>query len=197
MPRIIALVLGASLGLAAACAPSAPTPDRTPSPSSAASPVVSAAPSSPDCEPLPQSGLLPSDRLVDLKVSSTSTQDLVTFVFEPSTPGPGGPPRGTLDPARPPYSHAGSGQSIALLGERAVQVRFSGMTIASETGEAVYRGPADVRPGFRALREAIQFDGSEGVIGWYIGYDGPGCVTLERSGNDVTVMIELAGTPPG
>jgi hypothetical protein len=200
MPRHPALVLGMFLALGAAgCAPSdrnsAPSPsaDRSTA-SSAGTSAVSSAGASPTassivCAENPQTDVPPSDRLVDLAISSTSTQDVVTFVFEPSTPGPGGPPGGTLDAARPPFSYAGSGLAIDLLGEHAIQVRFSGMTIASETGEPVYTGPADVKPNLPALREAIQYDASEGVMGWYLGYDGSGCVTLGQDGNKVTVAI--------
>ncbi|MBI3747976.1 MAG: hypothetical protein HY262_03895, partial [Chloroflexi bacterium] len=118
-------------------------------------------------------------------------------VFAPSTPGPGGPPQGTLSAARPPFSFAGSGQEFALLGQHAIQLRFSAMTIANESGEATYQGPTDVKPGLPALREAIQFDASEGVVAWYLGYDGPGCVTLVREGNSVTVMFAHAEAPAG
>jgi hypothetical protein len=150
------------------------------------------------CPVAAQTGLLPSDRVVDLAVASTSTDDLVTFVFAaPSTPGPAGPARGTLDAIQPPFSRAGSGQPIDLLGEHAVQVRFTGMTIATDSGEATYRGPQDVKPSLPALREAIQYDASEGVVGWYVGYDGPGCVTLSRNGNDVTVRIAHPEAPAG
>ena len=31
---------------------------------------------------------------------------------------------------------------------------------------------------------------SEGVVGWYIGYDGNGCVTLTNDGSDVIVAID-------
>ncbi len=142
--------------------------------------------------------MLPSDRLVDVSVSSTTTHDLLTFVFATgSAPGPGGPPQGALTAARPPFSFAGSGQEFPLLGRHAVQLRFSGMTIANESGEATYRGPTDLKPQLPALREAIQFDASEGIVGWYVGYDGPGCVTLVRAGNDVTVMIAHAEARAG
>ena len=135
--------------------------------------------------------MLPSDRLVDLSVASTPTNDLLTFAFATgSAPGPGGPPQGMLTVAGPPFSFAGSGQEFALLGGHAVQLRFSGMTIADEAGRATYHGPTDVKPGLPALREAIQFDASEGIVGWYVGYDGPGCVTLAREGNAVTLLIE-------
>jgi hypothetical protein len=160
-------------------------------------PSASASASSSACAVTAQTGLLPSDRLVDLAISSTPTQDLVTFVFAASSPGPAGPPRGSLDAAQPPFTRAGSGQPIELVGEHAVQVRFTGMTIASETGESVYRGPDDPKPNLPALREAIQYDASEGVIGWYIGYDGSGCVTLTRNGTNVTVMISHPEAPAG
>ena len=215
------LVVGAVLGLSvAACSP---TPGPTGSPSAASSsavapsasaaastpassPVASQGPSSPSapiasaaaCPVEGQSGLLPSDRLVDLAISSTATHDLLTFVFAASTTGsPAGPPRGTLEAAQPPLSFAGSGLPIDLLGQHVVRLRFSGMTIASESGEATYRGPTDVKPDLPALREAIQFDASEGIVGWYVGYDGPGCVTLARHGNDVTVMIAHPEAPAG
>ncbi|HKB27655.1 MAG TPA: hypothetical protein VKC59_01410, partial [Candidatus Limnocylindrales bacterium] len=145
-----------------------------------------------------QTGLLPSDRLVDLTISATSTADHVTFVFAaPSSPTPAGSPRGTLDAATPPFSFAGSGAAINLLGEHAVQLRFTGMTIASDTGASIYQGSTDAKPSLPALREAIQYDASEGVIGWYLGFDGPGCVTLSRSGNDLTVQIGHPEAPAG
>jgi len=180
---------------AATAVPSASGPSgSSPGSSSAASPAATAV----ACPVTTQTGLLPSDRLVDLAISSTTTHDLLTFVFAPSsTPSPAGPARGTLDVANPPLSFAGSGLPIDLLGQRAVQLRFSGMTIASESGVATYHGPADARPDLTALREAIQYDASEGIIGWYVGYDGSGCVTLVREGNDVTVMIAHPEAPAG
>lgn len=184
----------------AACAPT-PAPTAGPVASTPASPSV-AAPASPSAPPgacavTHQTGVLPSDRLVDLAISSTATHDLLTFVFAASAPGPAGPPQGTLDAVEPPFSFAGSGLEFELLGQHAIQVRFSGMTIASESGEATYHGPTDARPGLPALREAIQYDASEGIVGWYVGYDGTGCVTLVRDGNAVTVMIAHPEAPAG
>jgi len=222
-PRV-AIALALTL---AACGPTNPAPAATPSPSpspvasaqstASATATATAAPSpsgpagsSPITGPTPsapaaavacpvdrQSGLLPSDRLVDLAISSTPTHDLLTFVFVPSSPSPAGPARGTLEAASSPFSHAGSGSPIDLLGQHAVRLRFSGMTIASESGEATYHGPNDARPDLPALREAIEYDASEGIVGWYVGYDGPGCVTLVRDGNDVTVMIANPEVPAG
>ena len=61
------------------------------------------------------------------------------------------------------------------------------MSIQNDVGQPVYDGPAEYRPGLPALRHLVLFDMSEGVVGWYIGYDGTGCVTLARVGDSVTV----------
>ncbi len=36
------------------------------------------------------------------------------------------------------------------------------------------------------------FDESEGVVGWYVGYDGTGCVTVSRDGPTVILTIDHA-----
>ena len=59
----------------------------------------------------------------------------------------------------------------------------------NDTGQPVYDGPTEYRPDLPALRELALFDESEGVVGWYVGYDGGGCVTLTRVGDTVTVRI--------
>ena len=191
-PSVVAATAAPTAASSAAARPTASAEDAQP-------PVPSPlGPSAPACPISHQTGLPPSDRLLDLAIASTPTSDLVTFVFAaPSSPTPAGSPRGSLDAAMPPFSFAGSGAAINLLGQHAVQLRFTGMTIASDTGASTYQGPTDAKPNLPALREAIQFDASEGVIGWYLGFDGPGCVTLSRSGNDVTVQIGHPEAPAG
>lgn len=176
-----------------ATASAAVTASTTPSPSAVASPSIapSASASAAACAVGTQEGQLPSDRLVDMQVSSTAGADRVTFIFgNPSLPGPAGPPQGALQAAEPPFTYGASGEPIDLRGEHAIQVRFSGMSIANDVGQEVYTGPREVRPNLPALRHAILYDASEGIVGWYLGYDGGGCVTLAQSGNQVTVTID-------
>jgi hypothetical protein len=76
-----------------------------------------------------------------------------------------------------------------VAGEHVLVLRFSGMSLANDVGQPTYDGPVELEPRFDALRHAVQFDASEGQVGWYIGYDGTGCVTLARDGSDVTISI--------
>lgn len=172
------LAVSASPTLAPTATPSAP-PTASPTPVPTPCPVVT------------QDGRLPSDRLVDVEASSGAGADRFIFHFgNASLPGPGGIPRGELTLAEAPYTFGPSGLPIEMTGERVIQVVFRQMSLSADTGEPVYQGPAALRPDLAALRHAVEYDESEGVIGWYIGFDGPACVTLIRSGNDVLVAFE-------
>lgn len=174
-----------SPSIAPSASPSA-APTATPTPTASPSPTQVA-----DCEVEPQEGPLSSDRMTDVVISSTDEADLITFVFgNASLPGPAGQPRGDLMVAEAPYSHAASGQAIDMQGDHILQLRFIHMSLSSDTGDLTYNGPREFKPDLLVLRHAVEFDETEGQIGWYIGYDGPGCVTLGRNGDDVTVAFE-------
>ena len=80
-----------STGIASPAAEPSTSAGETQGPAASPSAPVSAA-----CPTSNKTGLLPSDRLVDLAISATPTADLVTFVFAvPSAPTPAGSPRGT------------------------------------------------------------------------------------------------------
>ena len=64
------------------------------------------------------------------------------------------------------------------------------MSLQNDAGEEMFTGPTEVKPDLPALRQAVRFDASEGVIGWYIGYDGSGCVALGQDGTTLTVTID-------
>ena len=59
------------------------------------------------------------------------------------------------------------------------------MSLQNDAGEETYTGAREMRTDdpSRSLRHVVIFDESEGQIGWYIGYDGPACVTLGREGD--------------
>ena len=76
-----------------------------------------------------------------------------------------------------------------MQGDRVLQLRFLQMFLYEENGDAIYDGPREFRPDLSVLRHAVEYDATEGQIGWYIGYDGPGCATLGRDGNNVIVAF--------
>jgi hypothetical protein len=137
------------------------------------------------------SGRLPSDRLVDVRISEAGADDVVTFVFgDPSSPAPPqGQSTGAIRAVEPPFTTTGSGEEIDVPGEHHVEIRFTGMTLYDETGAATYDGPTSFRETLPALRAIAQYDAFEGRSGWIIGYDGPGCVTLSSGAGTVSVII--------
>jgi len=108
---------------------------------------------------------------------------------DPSVPSQGELATGSIALARPPLTQAASGQPITLAGQRAIEVRFWNMSIQNDVGQPVYDGPADYQPGLPALKQMTLFDMSEGVVGWYLGFDGTGCVSMVPVGRAVTVRI--------
>lgn len=198
-----ALVVAACGGATPSASPSAsatpspsaaPTASPSPTPMPSPSPTASAAPSPSQaagpCAVEPQTGTLPSDRFTSLTITAGPRADLLTFVFgNESLPGPAGPAMGSLEVALPPFTEAASGRPIRLLGEHAIAVKFSGMSLSNDVGQPTYDGPSEYKPGLPAVKDAVLFDASEGQIGWYVGYDGDGCVTLARVGRTITVSI--------
>lgn len=180
----------ASIGAASAPAAASPSATAKPTATPTATPTAKPTP----CAITPETGPLPTDRFVNIVASTTPDADLLTFKFgNMSVPGPGGPPVGEFTVAEPPYTFGSSGLPIEMVGEHVVQVVFRGMSIVADTGDPVYQGPPDLSPDYPSLKHAVEFDEWEGVVGWYVGYDGTGCVTLSRAGNDVTLTFAHAG----
>lgn len=169
----------------------ATTTPSTATPSSAPTTRPTATPRATDCPFTPEAGLLPSDRLTDIRVGSDAGADQLVFVFDsPSIGSPAGPPRGRLSIAPSPYTFAGSGEPIDIAGQHVLLMRFAHMSLSNDVGQETYAGPREVRPDLPAIRQAVLFDESEGIVGWYVGYDGPGCVTLVQDGSSVTLTVE-------
>lgn len=200
LPILASAVVAIALATVA-CGPGAASPgfSASASPSSLSSitpsfaPVTSSTPTASAasaCAVKPQTVVPSSDRLTDLTVTPGATADTLTFVFgNASLSGPGGPPEGALDLAQPPYTQAGSGAATEVTGQHVLIVRFQGMSLQNDAGQEIYAGPSEVKPALPALRHAVLYDATEGVIGWYVGYDGTGCPILARHGNDVTLTL--------
>jgi hypothetical protein len=165
----------------------------TPAPTATPTEAPSPSPAAEACSIAPQTGRLPSDRMTDVTISSSPTADLVTFTFgdmSVSDP-PQGVSEGSLQAAVAPYTQAGSGAEMDIDGEHVAQIRFSGMSLSNDVEELTYDGPLELTAdGAAALRQVSNYDMSEGVIGWYIGYDGNGCVTLTSDATSVTIAID-------
>ena len=198
---ILVSACGGPTPTAAPATETSSTPPATTEPSTApatASPSVAPATASlaaEVCQIAPQTGRLPSDRMTDVVISTSGTADLVTFVFgNLSVPEPPqGVSEGSLEMAVPPYTQSASGLPIDVSGEHVAQIRFSGMSIVNDVGEPTYDGTMDFRPAMTTLKSVVNFDMFEGVVGWYIGYDGNGCVTLTSDATSVTVAVDHPG----
>ena len=206
LPIVSLAILGLSI---AACGPTTPsaspsTAAATSAPSTAptASPAAPTATISPavtpsasagavSCDLKPQTGQLPSDRLTGVQVLGVPGADIVQFHFGPGSLTPAGPPTGSLDVATPPFTEGASGLPVDLQGEKALQVVFRGMSLQNDAGQETFTGEREIRATdpSRSLRHVVLFDESEGQLGWYLGYDGPACVTLTREGDDIIVAI--------
>jgi hypothetical protein len=205
LPIGILVILGLSI---AACGPTTPTASpstaaassapsaaatASPAPTPTITPAVTPSPSpaAVSCDLKPQTGQLPSDRLTGIQVLGVPGADIVRFQFSPGSLTPAGPPTGSLDVATPPFTEGASGLPVDLQGEKALQVVFRHMSLQNDAGEETYTGDREIRwtDPSRSLRHVVLFDESEGQLGWYLGYDGPACVTLTREGNDVLVAI--------
>jgi hypothetical protein len=139
---------------------------------------------------MPPAGILPSDRFTGVQVIPGGTADGLRFTFgNMSLPGPASPPMGSISVANPPFTQAGSGEAIEVKGQHVLQLRFDTMSIQNDAGEPTYDGPHELTPNLPSIKDVVLFDQSEGVVGWYIGYDGTGCTTLARDGQGLVLMI--------
>lgn len=183
---ILALV---AVGCTANPSPSAvPTGGQGPTPPTSASPLATGADTG--CVVVPQTGLLRSNTLIDLAVDSDGVSDRITLTFGPVAAGPTGG-MGRLSAAVPPFTAAGSGLPVDVLGTHFVELHLDGMLIVDEAGDPFFKGPTSVKPDMLALKDIEETDAFEGVYNFVIGYDGNGCVGLtgNTAAGSLTITI--------
>ena len=182
---LVAVLVGGCLGVSPASV--APTSGGGPSPSASSS----SSPTAPTACPVTEAtGVLPSSRLVDYRSASAGGLDRLTFTFGESGTEPleG---RGRLREARPPFSEGGSGLPVEVDGERFLEIRFDGVLVADEEGNAIYEGPLEDRPNLPAVRHVVVTEQFEGVVTFIVGFSGPGCVALSGDPAARTVIVEI------
>jgi hypothetical protein len=189
----------------AACSPAvspppssvAPTaPPASASPTSlasapAASPSVAPSSSFATCDLPTWHENLPSGRLVRVTAAPAAGLDTLTFQFAPGGDNPG-TPFGDITIAEPPFTQGASGLPMTVEGDHFLQVRFDKMDIVDGAGNEIYNGLRDIKPEATALRQAIEFDAFEGVVGWYVGFAGPTCVTVASDPAALTISLRIA-----
>ncbi len=161
-PIVIGLAAVSLIVAACSSASSSPSPSAvaTPGPSASVLPsiaptdspaaseaIVTPGPSATDCVLAVADIELPSDRLTDTAVTTSSNSDQITFTFdEGSLPGPAGTPVVAVSIAPAPYSFAGSGAPIEMPGDHVLLVRFDHMSIANDAGQETYVGVREYAP---------------------------------------------------
>ena len=161
----------------ATATPSRRRPTASVSPGVAPSPTASAAASPRRQPPVPPAAggsdaIGPPDRphgrdRRDLRSTHLRVRQL------PRCPDPAGPPQGFARRARNrPTPRRGAAAAIVDRRRARPAASVHGHVAPERRREETFTGPTEVKPNFPALRHAVQFDASEGVIGWYIGYAG-------------------------
>ena len=174
--------------------PTAPpaSPSATPAAaSSTASPTVVPTTAFAPCDLPTWHDTLPSGRLANVHVATAPGLDTVVFQFVAGGDNPG-IPAGDITIAKPPFSQGSSGQAMSVEGDHFLQVRFDKMDIVDAAGNDIYSGLRDIKPGFPALRQVVEFDEFEGVVGWYVGLTGPTCTSVATDAAALTITLRVA-----
>jgi hypothetical protein len=181
--------LSAAPSTAVALSPS-PTPE-TAAPSATPSPSVAPSTAFAACDLPTWHKTLPSGRLVDVQATGGSGLDTLTFQFAPGGDNPG-TPTGDITIAKPPFTAGSSGQPLTVEGDQVLQVRFDKMDIVDAAGNDVYTGERNIKAQLPALRQAVEYDEFEAVVGWYVGLAGPTCVSIASDPAGRTVTLRIA-----
>lgn len=193
MSRSVVAVL-AILIVGCAGPPASPLP-ASPSAASSASaiPTRSADPAS-ACPAAEESGTLPFDSLVAVEVGSVPGADVVTFTFGPPLRA-GARSNAEVSEVRPPFAQGASGLPLEVDGTSFIWVKFDALVLFDDTGEATLATEREFRPDLPIVRHVINSEEFEGVSSWFIGYDGPSCVTIQTDLFDRTVRLTFGYGP--
>ncbi len=184
--RLVGKALAVALFVAGCTSIVPPTPAGSSRPTASAGDTGSGG----ACQVVAQGGLLRSNTLTGTALDSDGVSDRITFTFGPTAPGPTGS-SGRLTVVTPPFTQAGSGLPVTVLGSRFVELHLDGMLMVDDAGNQVYQGETSLRPDMIAIKSIEETDGFEGVYNFVIGYDGSGCVGLsdDAAAGSLTITI--------
>jgi hypothetical protein len=128
--------------------------------------------------------------VTDIRIETTPTADLVTFVFGEKSSAPL-TPTGKLSAIEPPFSDGGSGQPVEVAGSHHVEIRLEGMLFQNDDGSDAYTGEFRYETAMPALQALVNVDAFEGHFTWIAGYDGLGCVTLLPNAPAGTLIVSF------
>jgi hypothetical protein len=172
-------------------APASASPTPVASPSATPSPTVVPTTAFVACDLPTWHNNLPSGRLTRVVAATAPGLDALTFQFRSGGDNPG-TPFGDITVGKPPFTEGASGQPMSVEGDHFLQVRFEKMDIVDAQGNEIYDGSRDLKPGSPALRQAIEYDAFEGVVGWYVGLSGPTCVSIASDPAALTITLRIA-----
>ena len=190
-------LLSIGLLVLAACTPSA-SGSASPGSPSPGVPSPSTPVASPSAEPsqgaacpvVEQSGPLATDTVTDIRIETTPTADLVTFILGERTTAPT-TPTAKISAIEPPFSDGGSGQPVEVPGTYFVEIRLEGIMNSDDDGNPTYEGEYRFEPNLPALQGFVNVDAFEGHFTWIGGYVGSGCVTLLPNAAAGTFVISF------
>jgi hypothetical protein len=133
---------------------------------------------------------LGSDAFVAVDGIDGPLSDDIAFRFGPPIE-PRGQPIGRFAEARPPFTAGASGLPLEVDGERFVSVTFDGQTVADASGDPVYDGPPRFDAAAPGVRSVVLAEAFEGQVVWYVGFDGPGCVSISGDPSGTTVVLTV------
>jgi hypothetical protein len=194
-PTAGALVLIASLALAA-CTP-AGSPSNSPGGSALPSSEPSASAVASEVEPtesLPAFACTPSvtiesttDRaqITDVRVGTHDGYDRVVFEFA------SGIPQTVIDAVLPPFYADPSGLPMDVSGTAFLRVVMHGGTKVLPAGGTTYAGPTNFEPDFDQLAQLIEGGDFEAVSTWYLGLKGGGCLRVLTLTDPSRLVIDI------
>jgi hypothetical protein len=194
--RLVAVVTIGVFAVACAPAASSPAPSSPVPPSSApastpeTSPSASASSSTDGCPVPERTGALPSNTLIGMAADKIGARDRMTFSFG----DPVGFPSelvGRLRAVAPPFTHASTGDPVDVVGDRFLEIVFSGLVISDGEGNPTFQGQRDARYGLPAIKHAVIFEEFEGQVGVILGFTGDGCVALVGYPGAGTISLEI------